>query len=564
MATRTQSYDCGAGEMPLIGITIGKAFDKTVRKFPDREAYVSRHQGIRWTYLELKGKVDAFAAGLIALGLEPGDRIGIWSPNRIEWIVTQFATAKTGLILVNINPAYRLHELEYALNKSGCKAIITAAAFKTSRYLEMLQELCPELDGATPGDLHAKKIPALRTVIRMDAEKTPGMYNFDTVYGLGETAHSERLKALEERLQFDDPINIQFTSGTTGSPKGATLSHHNILNTANTCKASLRLTEKDRVCVPVPMYHCFGMVMCSLANTLAGATSIFSDNAYDPQTVLETVTEEKCTILHGVPTMFIAELEHSDFEKSDLRHLRTGFIGGAPCPLEVMKLILDRMNMKEITIAYGMTELSPVVTTTAPDDSLVRRTSTIGRAQPHQEVKIVDEDGRIVPVGRPGELCVRGYNVMIGYWDDPERTDEAIDKAGWMHTGDLAKMDAHGYMNIVGRIKDMVIRGGENLYPREIEEFLFQHPKIQDVQVFGIPSPKFGEELCAWIKLREGEIATEEEIHAFCEGKITHFKIPRYIRFKDSFPMTVTGKIQKFIMREQMSAELNLAETKTA
>lgn len=564
MDTRTLSYDFGIGNMPLIGHTIGKAFDETVRKFPDREAYVSRHQGIRWTYSELKEKVDAFAAGLIALGLVPGDRIGIWSPNKIEWIVTQFATAKAGLIQVNINPAYRLHELEYALNKSGCKAIITSDVFKTSHYLEMLRELCPELDRATPGDLHAEKIPALRAVIRMDSEKTPGMYNFAEIYGLGKATHVERLKALEETLQFDDPINIQFTSGTTGSPKGATLSHHNILNNANTCKASLRLTEKDRVCVPVPMYHCFGMVMCSLANVLAGATSIFSSDSYDPQTVLETVTEEKCTVLHGVPTMFIAELEHPDFEKSDLRHLRTGFIGGAPCPVEVMKQILDRMNMKEITIAYGMTELSPVVTTTALDDSLDRRTSTIGRAQPYQEVKIIDESGQVVPIGAPGELCVRGYNVMVGYWDDAERTGEAIDAAGWMHTGDQAKMDAHGYMNIVGRIKDMVIRGGENIYPREIEEFLFQHPKVQDVQVFGVPDPKFGEELCAWVKLREETTATEEEIREFCEGKITHFKIPRHIRFVESFPMTVTGKVQKFAMREQMRAELNLAEAQTA
>jgi fatty-acyl-CoA synthase len=558
------SYVHGASETPLIGDTIGAHFDRIVDRSGERVALIARHQQIRWTYLELREQVDRFAAGLLALGLKRGDRIGIWSPNNAEWVVTQFATAKAGLILVNINPAYRLAELEYALNKVGCVALVTAARFKSSDYHAMLHELAPELGTAAPGNLHAAKLPKLRLLITIGEDQAAGMLRFADVAGLARVAELHRLAALAEELQFDDPINIQFTSGTTGFPKGATLSHHNILNNGFFVGKAMRFTAQDRLCIPVPLYHCFGMVLGNLACLTHGAAMVYPSESFDPLDTLATVEAERCTALHGVPTMFIAEMDHSDFAKFDLSSLRTGIMAGSPCPIEVMKRVVERMHLSEITIAYGMTETSPVSFQCSTDDPIERRVSTVGRIQPHTEVKIIDSEGRVVPRGTAGELLTRGYSVMLGYWDDEEKTREAIDMAGWMHTGDLATIDDEGYCNIVGRIKDMVIRGGENVYPREIEEFLYRHPKIQDVQVIGVPDARYGEELCAWVRLRDGESATVEEIRAFCQGQIAHYKVPRYVKFVDGFPMTVTGKIQKFLMREQMIDELGLSVQETA
>jgi fatty-acyl-CoA synthase len=558
------SYVHGASDRPFIGDTIGVHFDRIVERFGERDALIVRHQQIRWTYRELKERVNALGSGLLALGLKRGDRIGVWSPNNAEWVVTQFASAKAGLILVNINPAYRLAELEYALNKAGCVALITAAQFKTSDYLAMLRELVPELATASPGNLHASRLPGLRLVISIGAENAPGMVRFEDVLGLARDAERHRLAALAEELQFDDPINIQFTSGTTGFPKGATLSHHNILNNGFFVGQKMRFTEQDRLCIPVPLYHCFGMVLGNLCCLTHGAAMIYPSEGFDPLATLEAIAAERCTALHGVPTMFIAEMDHPDFAKFDLSSLRTGIMAGSPCPIEVMKRAIERMHLSEVTIAYGMTETSPVSFQCSTDDPIERRVSTVGRVLPHIEVKIVDTEGRIVPAGTAGELLTRGYSVMLGYWDDEEKTREAIDAAGWMRTGDLATIDAEGYCNIVGRIKDMVIRGGENVYPREIEEFLYRHPKIQDVQVIGVPDPRYGEELCAWVRLREGEAATAEEIRAFCQGQIAHYKVPRHVKFVDGFPMTVTGKIQKFLMRQQMIDELDLSMQETA
>jgi fatty-acyl-CoA synthase len=558
------SYVHGASDIPLIGETIGAHFDRVVERFGARDALIVHHQNISWNYRELQREVDAFAAGLIALGLKPGERVGIWSPNNAEWIITQFATAKAGLILVNINPAYRLAELEYALNKSGCVALITASRFKTSDYIAMLRELAPELAHGAPGNLHAARLPELRLVVTIGSDIHAGSIPFADVAGLGGDAERRRLQSLAETLQFDDPINIQFTSGTTGFPKGATLTHHNILNNGFFIARAMKFTEKYRLCIPVPLYHCFGMVLGNLACLTHGAAMVYPSEAFEPLAALEAVEAERCTALHGVPTMFIAEMDHPDFAKFDLSSLRTGIMAGSPCPIEVMKRAVDQMHLAEITIAYGMTETSPVSFQSSTEDPLERRVSTVGRIQPHVEVKIVDDQGRIVPRGVAGELMTRGYPVMLGYWADPERTAESIDPAGWMKTGDLATIDDEGYCNIVGRIKDMVIRGGENVYPREIEEFLYRHPKIQDVQVIGVPDPRYGEELCAWVKLRDGERADPDEIKAFCQGQIAHYKIPRYVKFVDAFPMTVTGKIQKFLMREETIRELGLAEQKTA
>ena len=561
MPQLTQSYVHGASATPLIGDTIGVHFDKAAARWPDRDALIVRQQDVRWTYGELKRQVDALAIGLLDLGLEPGDRIGIWSPNNAEWVVTQFATAKAGLILVNINPAYRLSELEYALNKVGAKALITAVSFKSSDYLAMLQRLAPELETCPPGELQSAKLPDLRTVIRLGDDPTQGMLNYANVLRFDGDA---RLAELAGELQFDDPINIQFTSGTTGLPKGATLTHHNILNNGFFVGEALRLTERDRLCIPVPLYHCFGMVLGNLACLTHGSAMVYPGEGFEPLAVLETVEAERCTALLGVPTMFIAELDHPEFGRFDLSRLRTGIMAGSPCPIEVMKRVTTEMNMSEVTIAYGMTETSPVSFQSAANDPIDRRVSTVGRIHPHVEVKIIDAEGRILPPGERGELLTRGYCVMLGYWDDAERTQETIDSAGWMQTGDLAIIDAEGYCSIVGRIKDMVIRGGENVYPREIEEFLYGHPKVQDVQVIGVPNVRFGEELCAWIMLREGEHATAEEIREYCRDQIAHYKIPRYVKFVDEFPMTVTGKIQKFVMREQMIAELGLSDLSAA
>ena len=559
----TLSYAHGVTTTPLLGETIGVHFDRTVERWGDRPGLVSRQQGVAWTWRELGAKVDEFAAGLVAMGLKPGERVGIWSPNNAEWIVTQYATAKAGLILVNINPAYRLSEVEYALNKVGCRALITATRFKTSDYIGMVNTLAPELARARPGHLDAAKLPTLRSVVQIGGA-APGTIAFESVYTMGGAEERLVLALLADRLQFDDPINIQFTSGTTGLPKGATLTHHNILNNGLFIGETMHYTEQDKVCVPVPMYHCFGMVIGSLACLTHGAAIVFPGEGFDPLTTLETVAAERCTSLYGVPTMFIAELDHPEFSRFDLSSLRTGMMAGAPCPIEVMRRCIKDLHLTEMTIGYGMTETSPVSTQTLIGDTLEHQTATVGKVHPHVEVKIVDTEGRVVPAGTTGEFCTRGYSVMLGYWDDDERTAQAIDKGGWMHTGDLATMDADGYCNIVGRIKDMVIRGGENIYPREIEEFLYRHPAIQDVQVFGVPDKRFGEELCAWIKIRDGATLTEEEVKAFCKDQIAHYKVPRYIKFVTEFPMTVTGKMQKFIMRENMVSEIGVKEIVTA
>lgn len=547
------SYDHGVSDKKLIGETIGAFFDRTVETHRDREALVVRHQNVRWSWGELGRRVDDLAAGLLTLGLERGDRVGIWSPNTSEWTLAQFATAKAGLVLVNVNPAYRRAELDYAMNKVECKALILAPALKTSNYLEIVEDL-----------VKARKLPHLKHVIRLGTEKTPGMLNFDDVATAGGNAETTRIAELGPLLQFDDAINIQFTSGTTGFPKGATLSHHNILNNGYFVGEGLKLTPEDRLCIPVPLYHCFGMVMGNLGCLTHGSTMIYPSEAFDPLATLQAVAEERCTALYGVPTMFIAQLDHPDFAKFDLKSLRTGIMAGSPCPIEVMKKVQSHMHMGEVTIAYGMTETSPVSTQCATDDPVERRVSTVGQVLPHIEIKIVDAEGKAVPRGATGEFCTRGYSVMKGYWNDEAKTKEAVDAAGWMRTGDLATMDEQGYVNIVGRLKDMIIRGGENVYPREIEEFLYRHPKVQDVQVIGVPDPRYGEAVCAWIKLRDGETATDEEIRAFCQGQIAHYKIPRYIEFVPEFPMTITGKIQKFVMREQTIEKLGLKAQKTA
>jgi len=558
------SYVSGVADAPLLGDTIGRSLDAAARRWPDREALVSPSHDVRWTWRELAERVEALAAGFLALGLERGARIGIWSLNRPEWTLTQFAAAKAGLILVTINPAYRLSELEFALAKVGCAAIVTATAFKTSQYMEMLNTLLPELATSQPGELRAARLPQLRAVIQIGGPACPGTLAFEEVARMGSQRHREARAALTRTLQFDDAVNIQFTSGTTGSPKGVTLTHHNILNNGYFVGRAMRLTENDRICIPVPLYHCFGMVMGNLAAVTSGATMVYPGEGFDPLATLRTVAQEKCTTLYGVPTMFIAELDHPEFASFDLSSLRTGIMAGAPCPIEVMRRVNEAMNMRDITIAYGMTETSPVSFQSATDDPLERRVSTVGRIHPHVEVKVIDLEGRIVPRGERGELCTRGYSVMLGYWDEPEKTRDVLDANGWMHTGDLAVIDREGYCNIVGRIKDMVIRGGENLYPREIEEFLYRHPKIQDVQIFGVADDRYGEELCAWIRTRAGESLTPDEIRAFCEGQIAHNKIPRYVEFVDEFPMTVTGKIQKFMMREAVEAKLGLKAAKTA
>jgi fatty-acyl-CoA synthase len=563
MSMATMSYVSGTSDVPLIGNTIGQQLEATAARFPDRLALAVRQQRVRFTWRELDAEVDKLAAGLLALGLAPGDRVGIWSPNNVEWVLTQFATARAGMVLVCINPAYRLHELDYALNKAGCAALVTATAFKTSDYAGMLLELMPELRRCPPGRLEAARVPSLRNVIQIGALTLPGSFAFADIMARGGVDEKTRLMGLGDTVQFDDPVNIQFTSGTTGAPKGATLTHHNLLNNGYVCGANMRYTAEDRLCIPVPLYHCFGNSIGVMACLAHGTAMVFPGEGFDPLAVLETVQAERCTSLYGVPTMFIAEMAHPDFDKFDLTSLRTGMMAGSPCPIEVMRRAMSLMHLSEITIGYGMTETSPVSFQTTIEAPIERRVSTVGTIHPHLEAKVIDSEGRIVPVGTPGELCTRGYAVMLGYWEDDERTAQAIDRAGWMHTGDLATIDAEGYCAIVGRIKDMVIRGGENVYPREVEEFLYKHPKIFDVQVFGIPDPKYGEEICAWIKLRDGETMTAEDVRAFCRDQIAHFKVPRHIRFVSEFPMTVTGKIQKYLMREAMTRDL-AGETQAA
>ncbi|MFB7905718.1 AMP-binding protein [Kitasatospora sp. NPDC056076] len=536
-----RSYASGTSAVPLLGDTIGENLDRAVRAFPDREALVDRPTGRRWTYAQLAADVDALALGLLELGIAKGDRVGIWAPNCAEWTLTQYATAKLGAVLVTVNPAYRAHELEYVLNQAGIRLLVAAERFKTSDYAGMIGEVRPRCAG-------------LERVLLL------GSPAWDEVLAAGRAADPAPLAARQGELVPDDPINIQYTSGTTGFPKGATLSHHNILNNGYFVGELLDYTEQDRICVPVPFYHCFGMVMGNLAATSHGACVVIPAPSFEPGATLAAVAAERCTSLYGVPTMFIAELADPDFDRYDLGSLRTGIMAGSPCPAEVMKEVIERMGMAEVSICYGMTETSPVSTQTRTDDPVERRVSTVGRVGPHLEVKVVDPaTGRTVPRGEPGELCTRGYSVMLGYWDEPERTAEAVDAARWMHTGDLAVMDADGYLAITGRIKDMVIRGGENLYPREIEEFLYTHPDVLDVQVIGVPDPRYGEELMAWIRMREGaEPLTAEAVAAYCAGRLAHFKVPRYVHVVEEFPMTVTGKIRKVEMRAQALRILGL------
>ena len=554
----SKSYVHGSSSANLLGETLGANFDAAAERWSDREALVVRHQNLRWTYKDLKKRVDAFAAGLLSLGLETGDRVGIWSQNNSEWVVTQYATAKSGLILVNINPAYRALELEYAINKVGCKALILSERFKSSNYIEMLKELVPSLTQSHPGELVCERLTTLSHVIQIGGNTSSGCFDFTEVIEMASPKSFERLEQVASGLQFDDAINIQFTSGTTGSPKGATLTHFNSLNNGFSTGEMLKFGPNDRLCVPVPLYHCFGMVLSNIAALTHGASVVYPDETFDPLKVLEAIEAEKCTALHGVPTMFIAQLEHPRFSEFDLSSLRTGIMAGSPCPIEIMRRVVAEMHCQELTIAYGMTETSPTISQTRTDDAIERRVSTVGTVFPNVEVKITNKIGQVVPIGDTGELLARGYSVMSGYWADPDRTSESIDSAGWMHTGDLATMDSDGYLNIVGRVKDMVIRGGENIYPREVEEFLHRNPKITDVQVFGVPDAKYGEELCAWIVLKHGEKADADEIRESCRGQIAHFKIPRYVQFVAEFPMTVTGKVQKFSMRDSMIEKLNL------
>ena len=536
------SYSHGVSETPLLGETIGDNLRRTVERFGDRAALVSRHQGVRLSYAELDAEVDRVALALLAAGIGKGDRVGIWAPNCAEWVFVQYATARIGAILVNVNPAYRTHELEFALRQSGVRLLVSAPSFKTSDYVAMVEEVRGGLDG-------------LERVIFTEHE------SWDELLDDGGTHDAGALAEREPSLAFDDPINIQYTSGTTGSPKGATLSHHNILNNGFFVGELLGYSAEDRVCIPVPFYHCFGMVMGNLGATTHGACMVIPAPAFEAEATLEAVAEERCTSLYGVPTMFIAELDDPGFSDHDLTSLRTGIMAGSPCPAEVMKRVQSEMHMEEVAICYGMTETSPVSTQTRKDDALELRVGSVGRAGPHIEIKVVDPDtGEVVPRGESGEFCTRGYSVMLGYWEEPERTGEALDAAGWMHTGDLATMDDAGYCSIVGRIKDMAIRGGENVYPREIEEFLYGHPAVADVQVVGVPDPKYGEELCAWVVTREDADATEEEIRDYCRGKLAHFKVPRYVVFCDEFPMTVTGKVQKYKLREESLERLGLSE----
>ncbi|MBP6535801.1 MAG: AMP-binding protein [Xylophilus sp.] len=551
-----ESYARGATEPALIEQTIGDFFDAMVARQPDALALVSRHEGQRFSYRELQAESNRLASALLKTGLVPGDRVGIWSHNNVAWVLMQIATAKAGLVLVNINPAYRTSEVEYALNKVGCKALVTMPRFKTSDYLGMLREL------------GAKKLPQLQAIYWIDipgqGAAEAGMTRFSTLLEHGDPQDA-RVAEVQRGLQATDPINIQFTSGTTGFPKGATLTHRNILNNGFFIGECMQLTPADKLCIPVPMYHCFGMVLGNLACLTHGSAIVYPNDGFDALTVLETVQAERCTGLHGVPTMFIAELDHPRFAEFDLSSLRTGIMAGTACPIEVMKRVVEQMHLSQITIAYGMTETSPVSCQSSTTTPLDKRVTTVGTVQPHIEIKIVDpETGATVPRGQSGEFCTRGYSVMHGYWDDEPRTREAIDADGWMHTGDLAVMDAEGYVNIVGRIKDLVIRGGENIYPREIEEFLYRHPKVQDVQVVGLPDKRYGEELCAWIITKPGQTVTADEIRDFCKGQIAHYKVPKYIQFVDAFPMTVTGKIQKFKIRDEMKIQLGLDEEKTA
>jgi fatty-acyl-CoA synthase len=550
------SYVAGATDDPLKFMTIPQLLDRACARHGGMPAAIFAANGLRLSWYDLRERSNDVAAGLLALGIGRGDRVGIWAPNRAEWLYTQFGTARIGAILVNINPAYRTSELEYALNKVGCKALVMANRHRSSDYVAMLRALAPEIDSGD-GALRAAKLPSLKHVIVLDDEAVPrAARSFASLMSLAGPGHRARLDALCAALDPDDAINIQFTSGTTGAPKGATLSHFNVVNNARYAAKWMELTAEDRLCIPVPLYHCFGMVLGVLCCAAVGAAMVFPGESFDAEATLAAVARYRCTALHGVPTMFIGQLEHPNFSNYDTSSLRTGIMAGAPCPIETMRQVIDRMHMREVTIGYGMTETSPLSFQSRTDDPIDRRVATVGRILPHVEVKIVDASGQTVPIGASGELCTRGYGVMRGYWDDAERSTEAIDASGWMHSGDLATIDAQGYCSIVGRLKDMIIRGGENIYPREIEEFLMQHPKVQSVQVFGVPDHRLGEEVCAFIVLKPGQAATDEEIRAFCRGQISHHKVPRYVRFVSEFPLTATGKPQKFVMREQIINEM--------
>ncbi|MBO9548440.1 AMP-binding protein [Pseudomonas sp.] len=550
------SYTRGRQDQPLLTLTIGQAFDATVARCANGEALVVRHQGLRYSWRQLAEQVDLHARALMALGVNTGDRVGIWSPNCAQWCILQLASAKVGAILVNINPAYRVGELEYVLRQSGCRWLVCADAFKSSDYHAMVQALVPELATSNLGELASERLPELRGVISLAANPPSGFLPWPALAERAGQTSTEAYAARQQGLQFDQPVNIQYTSGTTGAPKGATLSHYNILNNGFMVGESLGLSERDRMVIPVPLYHCFGMVMANLGCITHGSTMVYPNDAFDAELTLRAVAEERASILYGVPTMFIAMLDHPSRTQLDLSTLRSGIMAGATCPIEVMRRVIDQMHMAEVQIAYGMTETSPVSLQTGPEDELELRVTTVGRTQPQLETKLVDADGCIVGRGEIGELCTRGYSVMLGYWDNPQATADAIDPAGWMHSGDLAVMDEQGHVRIVGRNKDMIIRGGENIYPRELEEFFYTHPAVADAQVVGIPCSRYGEEIVAWIKLHPGHSATVEELQGWCKARIAHFKVPRHFRFVDEFPMTVTGKVQKFRMREISVAEI--------
>jgi fatty-acyl-CoA synthase len=558
--TSKASFVSGTSGHPLLYRTVDGVLRAAAEEHPARPALVVAHQSMRFTYAEFDREVERVARGLIACGLEVGERIGIWAPNCAEWMLTMFAAARAGLVLVNLNPAYRTTELEFALRLVGCRALVFAPRFKSSDYAGMLGALIPELGEAAPGRLLCTGFPDLRLLVQLGTDPLPGTLSFADLGAAGHDLDETVLKSIEARADPDDVYNIQFTSGTTGTPKGAALTHFNIVNNGFFVGEGMRLSAADSVCIPVPLYHCFGMVLGVLAAMTHGASSVLSGDAFEPLAVLETVAKERCTALHGVPTMFIAELGHPRFGEFDLSSLRTGIMAGSPCPTAVMRKVVAEMHMPEVTICYGMTETSPVSFQSQPDDSLERRVGTVGRVHPHVQVKIIEADGRVAPRGVAGELLTRGYSVMRGYWNDAERTRDVIDAGGWMHTGDLGVIDDDGYCNIVGRVKDMIIRGGENISPREIEEFLYSHPAVSDVAVVGVPDPKYGEEVCACIRLRSGMMAGEDEIREFCRNRIAHYKVPRYVRFVESFPLTISGKVQKYLIREHMRIELKLSE----
>ncbi|XP_030836363.1 medium-chain acyl-CoA ligase ACSF2, mitochondrial [Strongylocentrotus purpuratus] len=552
------SYRQADPALPLLGKTIGQIVDDTTEKFPDREYVVFSRDKVRRTFSQFREECDRLAAGLLATGVGRDDCVGIWGPSTLEWVLTQFATARIGAILVNINPAYRQDELEYALKKVGVKTIVSAQSFKTQNYYEMLNGICPEMTTATPGNIKSENLPMLKSVVMMGKGNFPGTFSFDDVMDMGKEDHFKHIEKMKSVLQFDQPVNIQFTSGTTGKPKGATLTHHNIVNNSYFIGAVLKYHEQEhRIGVPVPLYHCFGMVGGSLCAMVHGNTCVFPSPSFEPEASLKGIQEERITSQYGTPTMFIDMLNHPNFNQYDMSSLTTGIMAGSPCPIETMKQTRSLMNMKDVCIAYGLTEVSPVICQTEMHDPVDLRVSTVGKPSPHNEIKIIDpQSGELVPYNTPGELCSRGYTTMVGYWKDEVKTKEAIDQTGWFHSGDIATMNEEGYITMAGRIKDLVIRGGENIYPTEIEQFLYKHPKIEDVQVIGVPDERMGEELCAWIRLKAGQEATPEEIKAFCKGKISHFKIPRYIEFVDEFPLTVTGKVQKFKMRQVMEAKM--------